>query len=147
MCSSPSYIDTPPPSPKISTATIRLQKYSSRPCPKGCSCEASFLLRSMPTSSSASFAVSTTEWMPSDSIDALPVMPATMNFVAAIATFAAIAPYTASRDSAMAGLQARRSRGGRTQRQRGGDRAHVAEGQREVANGAAGAHVEFLGVQ
>jgi hypothetical protein len=36
--------------------------------------------------------VSTAEWMPSDSIAELPVIAATTNFVAAIATFAAIAP-------------------------------------------------------
>jgi hypothetical protein len=36
--------------------------------------------------------VSTAEWIPSDNIAELPVMPATMNLVTAIATFAAIAP-------------------------------------------------------
>ena len=36
--------------------------------------------------------VSTAEWIPSDSIAELPVMPATTNLVAAIAMLAAMAP-------------------------------------------------------
>jgi hypothetical protein len=35
---------------------------------------------------------STVEWIPSDSIAELPVTPAAMNLVTAMATFAAIAP-------------------------------------------------------
>lgn len=46
----------------------------------------------MPTSSRNSLPVSTVEWIASDSIAELPVMPATMNLVVAIATLAAIAP-------------------------------------------------------
>ena len=71
---------------------MRLQKYSSLPWPKGCFGEGGCWLRCTPTSSSRSLAVSTTEWTPSDIIAELPVMPATTNLVAAIATFAAIAP-------------------------------------------------------
>lgn len=46
----------------------------------------------MPTSNKTPLPVSTAEWMPSDSMAELPVMPATANLVAAIATLAAIAP-------------------------------------------------------
>ena len=49
-------------------------------------------LRFMPTSSSTPLPVSTSEWMPSESIAELPVTPATTNLVTAIATFAAMAP-------------------------------------------------------
>jgi hypothetical protein len=45
--------------------------------------------------------VSTAECTPSASIAELPVMPATTNFVVAMATLAAIEPWIASLDSAM----------------------------------------------
>jgi hypothetical protein len=76
----------------MSTATIRLQKYSSLPWPNGCSGVAGRWLNLMPTSSNTPLKVSTAEWMPSDSIAELPVMPATTNLVAAMATLAPIAP-------------------------------------------------------
>jgi hypothetical protein len=46
--------------------------------------------------------VSTIEWMPSESIAELPVIPATTNFVTAIPRFDAMAAYTAVFDSAIA---------------------------------------------
>ncbi len=55
----------------------------------------------MPIRSKTPLPVSTVEWMPSESIAELPVIPATMNFVVAIAAFEAMAPYTARLDSAM----------------------------------------------
>ena len=49
-------------------------------------------LRRRPTSSSTPLSVSTAEWMPSDNIAELPVMPAAMNLVTAMATLAPMAP-------------------------------------------------------
>jgi len=46
----------------------------------------------MPTSNSTPLPASTVEWIPSDSIAELPVMPAATNLVSAIAKFATIAP-------------------------------------------------------
>jgi len=77
---------------KISTATIRFQKYNSLPCPNGCSGVAGRWLSRMPTSSSTPLKVSTAECTPSDSMAELPVMPATVNFVTAMATLAPMAP-------------------------------------------------------
>ncbi len=54
----------------------------------------------MPTSSSSPSPVSTVEWMPSESIAELPVAAAPTNFITAMAALAAIAPKTATRDSA-----------------------------------------------
>src|SRR5262252_9742423 len=61
-----------------------------------------------PTSSSSPSPVSTSEWMPSESIAELPVAAAPANFIAAMAAFAAIAPKTASFDSAMAETRSKR---------------------------------------
>jgi hypothetical protein len=46
----------------------------------------------MPNSSSTPLPESTIEWIPSDSMAELPVTPAAMNLVIAMAPFAAIAP-------------------------------------------------------
>jgi hypothetical protein len=62
------------------------------PWPNGCSSLGGRALRRVPTSSSRPLPVSTAEWMPSDSMAELPVMPATTNFVTAMATLAAMAP-------------------------------------------------------
>src|SRR6476661_1840378 len=55
----------------------------------------------MPRSSKPPLPVSTSEWIPSESIAELPVKPAAMNFVIAIAKLPAIAAYTALLDSAI----------------------------------------------
>src|SRR5690606_25946217 len=77
------------PTPKMTTATIRLQKYSSLPWPNGCSRLASTRLRRMPNSMSTLFEASTTECTPSEIIAELPVNAAATNFATAIRVFPA----------------------------------------------------------
>jgi hypothetical protein len=86
----------PPPAPKSRIATMKFQKYTSWPCPNGCSGSGGRRLRRIPNSSTPWFAVSTTEWTPSDSMTELPVKAAARNFAAAITKFAASAAYTAT---------------------------------------------------
>ncbi len=83
MWATPSKIDTPAPSAKISTATMKLQKYSSRPWPIGCSGVACFCARCMPYSSSTSLPLSTKECTASLSIEELPVTAAATALVIA----------------------------------------------------------------
>ena len=81
---------------------MRLQKKTSLPWPNGCSTLGLRCDSLMPTSRRMPLPVSTIEWIPSESIAELPVMPATTNFVTAIARFDAMAAYTAVFDSAIA---------------------------------------------
>src|SRR5690349_9595505 len=81
---------TPPPTLKIDVATIRVQKYRSLPCPKGWPSSAGRWLRFVPRSISPPLAVSTSEWMPSAIMEALPVKAAATNLVIMTARLAAI---------------------------------------------------------
>src|SRR6185369_16006718 len=94
----PSYIDTPAPSAKISSATTKLQKYSSRPYPNGCAMSGGRAARRCPCSSSTSFPQSTSECTASLSMEALPLTVAATPFVTATSTFPMSAAYTAVRE-------------------------------------------------
>src|SRR5258705_12950654 len=96
----PSYSDIPPPRAKIVMATINDQKYSSLPWPKGCVKSGGRRLWRRPNKSNAPLPVSTSEWIPSDSIAELPENVAATNLVTATATFPMMAATIATLDSA-----------------------------------------------
>lgn len=75
--------------PNIKIETINAPKYSSLPYPKGLLSSGFFLLLFIPSNNSISFAVSASECMPSEIIAELPVMPAAINLVIAMAGLAA----------------------------------------------------------
>src|ERR1051326_6604292 len=77
--------------PKITIATITVQRYNSFPNPNGWAASAGLRLSRLPSNSSAPLPVSTSEWTPSATIAALPVNVAATNLLAAIARVAAIA--------------------------------------------------------
>src|SRR5689334_21986537 len=83
----------PPPTNSI-IATTKLQKYTSREWPKGWISSGGRRDRRSPTSISASLPVSTSEWMASLSIAALPVYSAAANLITAMPRLAAIATMT-----------------------------------------------------
>jgi len=80
----PSYADTPAPAANTSRATMKLQKYSSRPYPNGCTVSGFFSERRRPYSNSTSLMVSTSECTPSLSIAELPDRPAATNLAMAM---------------------------------------------------------------
>src|SRR3954471_12849905 len=93
----PSYALTPPPTPKMSMATTRDQKKDSLPYPKGCFSSGGRAESRVPRRRSAVSPESTTEWIPSVSMAALPVQSAAMNLTVAIAMFARSAPMIVQR--------------------------------------------------
>src|SRR5258708_3339310 len=95
-CSSreiPSSSEKPAPRPKITMATIRDQKYSSLPWPKGCSSSGGRRLLRIPNSKSNSLHESAVAWKASASIAGLLVIAAAAYLKRAIAMLAAIATY------------------------------------------------------
>ncbi|MCW0415589.1 hypothetical protein NB689_001343 [Xanthomonas sacchari] len=87
----PSYSDTPAPSANTNRATMKLQKYSSRPWPNGWVASAGRAARRSPYSSNSSLTVSTSECTPSLSIAELPESPAATNLAMAMARLPASA--------------------------------------------------------
>jgi hypothetical protein len=93
-------IDTPAPSANTSSATMKLQKYSSRPYPAGWSRSAFFFATRIPYSSRSSLPVSTHECTASLSIAELPVNAAAPVLVTATSTLPTNAAQTAVREPA-----------------------------------------------
>lgn len=82
-------MEIPEPSANTRMATTKLQKYTSFPCPKGNLSSAGFLDCFKPCNNNSWLPVSTSEWIPSDSMAELPVKAAAMNLVIAISVLPA----------------------------------------------------------